>query len=198
MKKVLKEVRDVYENLNSNQKDDLLITILIWGFISMLIIPLIFGTGKNNVMYSEITKEEISYQEMLDSLRFELEKESQSEKLLGNGKTLKVTVTVYNPVEAQCDDTPLITANNSKIDLEKLNSGELKWVAVSRDLLKEGGVSYGDRIRLTSNSDPKINGEYQVNDCLNKRYTKRVDILMPEHIKLGKWEDVEIELIEED
>ena len=57
----------------------------------------------------------------------------------------KVTVTVYNPVMEQCDSTPLITADNSEIDLKKLKQGKLKWVAVSRDLLKSGKSKYGGR-----------------------------------------------------
>jgi aspartate carbamoyltransferase regulatory subunit len=45
----------------------------------------------------------------------------------------KVKGTVYHAVEAQCDNTPLITADNSKIDTSIVN--ELRWVALSRDLL---------------------------------------------------------------
>ena len=46
-----------------------------------------------------------------------------------------VTLTTYNAVKSQCDDTPLITADGTKIDLKKLKSGKLKYAAVSRDLL---------------------------------------------------------------
>lgn len=45
----------------------------------------------------------------------------------------KVKGTVYHAVEAQCDKTPLITADNSVIDTSKVN--ELRWVALSRDLI---------------------------------------------------------------
>ena len=107
----------------------------------------------------------------------------------------KVTATVYNPVAEQCDDDPLITADCSRIDLERLNSGELKWVALSRDLLKEN-YSYGDRIEIICLSDSKINGIYEVHDTMNRRYSERIDILMPNSIKSGKW-DVIIKRVEE-
>ena len=72
-----------------------------------------------------------------------------------------ITLTVYNPVESQCDDTPLVTANGTKIDLEKLKKGEIKYCAVSRDLLSE--IPYDSIIYIEGH------GEYEVVDTINKR-----------------------------
>ena len=114
----------------------------------------------------------------------QIEPEEETERL--------VTVTRYNPVINQCDEDPLITADNSEIDLRKLKNEELRWVAVSRDLL--GEFSYGDTIKLTCQNDPSINGTYTIHDCMNKRWRNRVDILT--HIEsnhgCGKWEDVKL------
>lgn len=114
----------------------------------------------------------------------QIESEEEKERL--------VTVTRYNPVIDQCDEDPLITADNSKIDLRKLKNEELRWVAISRDLL--GEFSYGDTIKLTCQNDPSINGTYTIHDCMNKRWKNRVDILT--HIESdhgrGKWEDVKL------
>ena len=196
MKEKFKEVKKMYKSLNENQKDNLLIIILVWAFIITLTLPTLFGRGKKVYKKELVSVEEIDYQHFIDSItRYSYsidDYEIMEEKL--DGKKINVTVTVYNPVKSQCDSDPLITANNSKIDLKKLNSGKLKWVAVSRDLLRNG-VSYGDKIRLTYKENPKINGEYFVMDCMNKRFTKRVDLLVPENIKLGLWEDVEMELL---
>ena len=80
-----------------------------------------------------------------------------------------ITLTVYNPVESQCDDTPLVTANGTKIDLEKFKKGEIKYCAVSRDLLSE--IPYGSIIYIEGY------GEYEVVDTMNKRIKMGVDIL---------------------
>ena len=107
-----------------------------------------------------------------------------------------VTVTVYNPVPGQCDDSPLITADNSKIDLDKLKKGKLKWVAVSRDLLKEGKVKYGDKIRLTCDKDPAMNGIFVVHDTMHPRWKKRIDVLAHQDVKTtGKQTGVMIEYL---
>ena len=47
-----------------------------------------------------------------------------------------VSATKYHPVRSQCSGNPLVTADGSKISLTALKSGKLRWIAVSRDLLK--------------------------------------------------------------
>lgn len=37
-----------------------------------------------------------------------------------------VTITTYNAVRSQCDISPLITADGTRIDYNKVNSGEQK------------------------------------------------------------------------
>lgn len=43
-----------------------------------------------------------------------------------------VTLTTYNAVASQCDDSPLVTADGTKIDMKKLKKGTIKYCAVSR------------------------------------------------------------------
>lgn len=100
-----------------------------------------------------------------------------------------VTVTQYHPVKEQCDEDPLVTADNSVIDLRKLKQGKLKWVAVSRDLREV--YKYGDIIILSG--DPEIAGAYIVHDTMHPRFTNRIDILTFPGQPVGKWEEITVE-----
>lgn len=101
----------------------------------------------------------------------------------GSSRKILVTATVYQPVRGQCDKNPLITADGSKISLKHLKRGKLKWIALSRDLLRE--FKYGTRVSVHCKEDPSINGIYTVHDTMNKRWKRRIDILSTK--KTGKW-----------
>jgi hypothetical protein len=104
------------------------------------------------------------------------------------------TLTIYNPVENQCDDSPLITANNSRIDLDKLSRNEIRWMALSRNLLKRwnGQFNYGDTVKLEA-GDPSIDGLWVVNDNMNKRFKDRGDLLFHRDARsTGIWKNVKI------
>ena len=95
-------------------------------------------------------------------------------------------VTVYNPTKNQCDDTPLITANNSIIDMKNFPDN---WIALSQDLIKSGEFKYGDSIIvILTDSIPKI---FIVMDTKNKRYNNQGDILCKSR-KYGLWKNVKI------
>lgn len=106
----------------------------------------------------------------------------------------QVTVTQYHPVEGQCSDNPLITADGSKIDLRKLKDGRLKWIAVSRDFINQGHLKYGDKVKISGPRE--ISGIYTIHDTMNKRFRKRVDILTSPNKPAGLWHGVEIKKIE--
>lgn len=107
------------------------------------------------------------------------------------GEVRWVTATYYNPVPEQCNSNPLITASGRKIDLEKLRKEEIKWIAVSRDLLKT--YKYGDVVRITCEHDPSINGDYVIADTMNERFENMIDLLWhPDKKGKGKWKNVQI------
>ena len=85
-----------------------------------------------------------------------------------------VTVTTYSPTVEQTDSTPLITASGFKIN--PTNPKKQRIVAVSRDLKKK--YKFGKKIRITGIG--KLSGTYTIRDVMNKRYKKRVDILIGE------------------
>ena len=86
-----------------------------------------------------------------------------------------VTVTTYNPTRQQCDSTPNITADGTRIKPWKAT--EYRYVALSRDLISRWGgpFDYGDYIVIEGTG--KWDGVYQVRDTMNPKWVKRVDIL---------------------
>lgn len=108
-----------------------------------------------------------------------------------------ITGTYYHAVAAQCDATPLITADNSKIDLVKLKDKKIRWVALSRDLLARWGgpFNYGDTIKVSQGSE-KVNGLWVVHDSMNRRFKNRIDFLVHQSHKFpGKSRDLVISKI---
>tara|TARA_R110000796_G_scaffold109708_1_gene221095 strand:- start:1065 stop:1421 length:357 start_codon:yes stop_codon:yes gene_type:complete len=97
----------------------------------------------------------------------------------------KVTATVYNAVPAQTNSDPGHTASMFKLDLS--NPYKHRIVAVSRDLLIK--FPMGTKVRV---SGTKYDGIYVVEDKMNKRYKKRIDILINVDMKIGKWNNVVI------
>lgn len=109
-------------------------------------------------------------------------------------RTVLEGLTVYNPTVRQCDRTPLVTASNARIDTRKLQNQQIRWMALSRDLLKRwnGKFHYGDTVLLTS-GDPAIDGYWVIKDSMNKRYKNHGDLLFDSQVRvLGKWHNVEI------
>jgi hypothetical protein len=89
-----------------------------------------------------------------------------------------VGVTNYYPAANQCQGDYTITADGSKIDTVALRNGQLKWCALSRDMLSRWGgqYNYGDSIYLGGL------GWYEVHDCMNARFKQKVDVLSYTHV----------------
>jgi hypothetical protein len=117
--------------------------------------------------------------------------------------------TRYNPTVAQCSSNPFSTADGSYIDNTKLLNQEIKWCALSRELIHcefrqslfsdttlwRGPFSFGDTIIVVSESNPFINGKWVVHDCLAGRYKNSIDFLFHVHDmeqKFGVVKDVKI------
>ncbi|MFO7983660.1 MAG: hypothetical protein R6V08_09435 [Desulfuromonadales bacterium] len=77
-------------------------------------------------------------------------------------QTVPVTITAYSSTVDQCDSTPYIAANNKPVRVGTL--------AVSRDLLEEFGIEYGQRVLIPGY------GIFEVRDTMNARWQRRVDI----------------------
>ncbi len=89
--------------------------------------------------------------------------------------TLKVTAVAYTLDSDQTDDDEDIGAWGDELD------DEAKIIAVSRDLLAMG-LTRGTKVRIKGKP-----GEYVVMDLMNKRWTKRIDILMEDEDDAFRW-----------
>ena len=98
-----------------------------------------------------------------------------------------VTITTYNAVRSQCDRSPLITADGTKIDHRKVKSGEQRIVAISRDLLY--AIPLGSVIYVEGH------GYYEVRDTMNSRFKHRIDILQHSSKKNFKKDKIKIKLV---
>ena len=103
-----------------------------------------------------------------------------------------VTVTGYSSTADQTDATPFITAANTRV--------RTGIVALSRDLLREytpgAPFQFGDRVLIRGI------GEFRVEDTMNRRYRKRVDIWFATRGEARNWgrqhHHTLVKLVEED
>ena len=98
--------------------------------------------------------------------------------------------TVYNAVPSQCNNDVLHTASMFKLDLKNVLSQRV--IAMERTFMKELGLKYGDVVYVEGTG--KWDGPWQIQDTMNKRFAglHKIDILVPNNIKTGKWNGVKI------
>ena len=87
-----------------------------------------------------------------------------------------ITITSYNNHTEQTDDSPNITSTNRPV--------RENMVAVSPDLLSKGLIKYGDLVYIDC-----IEQWYVVEDTMNKRFERRMDIFLfnkQESLKINK------------
>ena len=150
-------------------------------FFSCLTILCLFILEKNKQI-KQYKIQEQQQLDLLDTLQLEINNlNGEIKDLLKQMDSMpeiifqQVKATMYHPVEEQCDDTPLITADGSKIDPYKVS--KWNWIAVSQHMLTRNGgpLNYGDTVYVfgTEHKD----GVYIVKDCMNKRKTNQIDFL---------------------
>ena len=152
------------------------------GILAVTLVNGFFST----TMFNEYKEMYSSKIERLESENSELRDELSHYDEYG----IEVDVTMYQPNEIQCDDTPNITADGTKIRISKASN--YKFVALSRNLLKRWGgpFDYGDFV-LLKGAEGK-DGVYQVRDTMNPKWVNVVDILESEHVQPYKFTGVHI------
>ena len=150
-------------------------------FFSCLTILLLFVLNQNNKIrqYKESQQNQLNSLDTLgielDSLKFEIKNLLNTMDSMPDVIFEEIKATMYHPTKSQCDDTPLITADGSKID--PYNVSSWNWIAVSQHMLTRNGgpLNYGDTVYIfgTEHKD----GMYVIKDCMNKRKTYQIDFL---------------------
>jgi hypothetical protein len=101
-----------------------------------------------------------------------------------------VEATVYNAVPEQCDEDPLYTASMFRLDLNDVYSHKI--IAMEKTFMKSLGLKYGDVVKVEGTGT--WDGVWQIQDTMNPRFAgqKKIDFLVPENIKTGKWNTVKL------
>ncbi len=90
---------------------------------------------------------------------------------------IHVTATAYTSTRDQTDSTPFITASMARV--------RPGIIAMSRDLLKRytpgAPFDFGDQVEIIGL------GVFQVEDTMNRRYSKRIDIWLPDRQDAYAW-----------
>lgn len=105
----------------------------------------------------------------------------------GDKFTTHCTITTYNPTKAQCNDDNLTTANGTKINTAKLKKKQVRYVAVSRDML--WCLPYGSRIHIEGL------GEFEVVDTMHPRFNHYIDVMQHSSDKNFKLCNVKVTLL---
>lgn len=108
------------------------------------------------------------------------------------GREFIVTATIYSPTIKQCGNSPLITASGDKINIKKLNSGQLRWIAVSQDFLKQKHLKFGDKVILHFPDNPEYSGEWEIKDAMPSKWKRKIDLLVPKGTKPNKWHNIKM------
>lgn len=98
-------------------------------------------------------------------------------------KKARVTGTIYKPTYPMTD----ITASGKKIDT--LHASAHRWIAVSRDLQREG-FTFGTKVLISGTGSH--DGIWEVQDVMNRRWHRRIDFLSDLDAPNNYWEDVVI------
>lgn len=96
--------------------------------------------------------------------------------------------TVYNAVPGQCNSDYLHTASMYRISPETISADRI--LAMERTMMAEFGIAYGDTVLVRRAG--RFDGLWQVQDTMNKRFKgqHRIDFLVPDNIKTGRWSNV--------
>jgi len=157
--------------LNEETKDGM---VLVFMIVIVFTMGMVVANANEDMKMSPTSPPDSLSTPVDTTVKTPMQLDKPKEEPKTNG--MQVTATMYHPVEAQCDDTPDITADGSKIP-DVFDCSDLNWIAVSQDLLwfNDGPFHYGDTVEI-ANAEFK-NGIYVIRDAMNRRAKMKIDFL---------------------
>jgi hypothetical protein len=107
----------------------------------------------------------------------------------------KTIATVYNAVPAQCNGDFGHTASMFRLNLNDVLSQRV--IAMERTYMQKLGLKYGDVVYIEGTNG--YDGVWQIQDTMNKRFAgqHKIDILVPNNIKYGSWDNVNLYILKD-
>lgn len=126
-------------------------------------------------------------QEALSTVQQEVKPQVQNDWKLVNSNTI---ATVYNAIPAQCNGDFGHTASMFTLNLDNVLSHRI--IAMERTFMAKLGLKYGDVVKIEGTDG--YDGVWQIQDTMNKRFKgmHKIDILVPNNIKHGQWDNVKL------
>jgi uncharacterized cupin superfamily protein len=107
----------------------------------------------------------------------------------------KTIATVYNAIPAQCNGDFGHTASMFRLNLNNVLSQRV--IAMERTYMQKLGLRYGDVVYIEGTNG--YDGVWQIQDTMNKRFAgqHKIDILVPNNIKYGSWDNVNLYVLKD-
>lgn len=120
------------------------------------------------------------------------QKDEMADWKLVNSSTI---ATVYNAIPAQCNGDFGHTASMFRLNLNDVLSQRI--IAMERTYMQKLGLKYGDVVYIEGTNG--YDGVWQIQDTMNKRFAgqNKIDILVPNNIKYGSWDNVNLYVLKD-
>ena len=131
-----------------------------WVFLFILL-NIFFFQGLNRIGFGALL--DVNFR-LVDNQRIFLDELNEVKEAINIEDVALLTITAYSATKNQCDSDPNMTAS--------MRPPKPGTIAVSRDLFKDGWV-FGKKVYIEGK------GIFEVNDLMNARLKKQIDIFMP-------------------
>lgn len=161
--------------------------LLLTGMSAAAIISMINNYCEENHIPDETKKEVLSAVNDIPE-----ETNPMADWKLVDSKTI---ATVYNAVPAQCNGDFGHTASMFRLNLNDVLSQRI--IAMERTYMQKLGLKYGDVVYIEGTNG--YDGVWQIQDTMNKRFAgqHKIDILVPNNIKYGSWDNVNLYVLKD-